>query len=111
MATPLAGLVEPMLSVYVVTGGVVVVLPPPPQDVKDRLNPIPSQAARFQLRFLMPILPFHLRVLPLGYMGEPDRDHTPVHGVLAWREREGLIQLAAKKKAAPGSEAVFFVRM
>jgi hypothetical protein len=47
--TPLAGLVEPMLSVYVVTGGGVVVPPLPPQDVKRRLNPIASHAAGFKL--------------------------------------------------------------
>jgi hypothetical protein len=60
MATPLAGLVEPMLSVYVVTGGVVVVLPPPPQDVNNRLDPIPSQAARFQLILFIENLTFPL---------------------------------------------------
>jgi hypothetical protein len=62
-----------MLSVYVVTGGVVLVLLPLLQDVNNRLDPIPSQAARFHRRFLMPILPFHLRVLPSDTRGRPDR--------------------------------------
>jgi hypothetical protein len=60
--TPLAGLVELILSVYVVTGGVVVVLlPPPPQDVNNKLDPIPSQAARFHRLPFMQSLPFHTK--------------------------------------------------
>jgi hypothetical protein len=42
-----------MLSVYVLTGGVVVVLPPPPQDANNRLDPIASHAAGFQLMMFM----------------------------------------------------------
>jgi hypothetical protein len=69
--TPLAGLVEPMLSVYVVAGGVVVVLLPPPQDANSKLNPIPSQAAGFQLILLMQCLSFPRRS-SLRILGKAD---------------------------------------
>jgi hypothetical protein len=58
MATPLAGVVEFTVSVYVVGGGgLLLELPSPPQAVMNRLSPIPIQNAALRLILVIPLLP------------------------------------------------------